>query len=187
MFQQQKGRWDHPHAYGDKLPTNTTRILLLGSSPRVWGQGTCLTANGHITRIIPTRMGTRVCRFHLQHEYKDHPHAYGDKSSFIEKIVTTMGSSPRVWGQVSFCRGRTVRYRIIPTRMGTSVLKTLLAKVLWDHPHAYGDKAAVFFRDDVLGGSSPRVWGQASLGYRVGLKLRDHPHAYGDKGFSIQI
>ena len=31
---------DHPHAYGDKKEQEDTRNLLVGSSPRVWGQET---------------------------------------------------------------------------------------------------------------------------------------------------
>ena len=72
-----------------------------------------------------------------------------------------------------------------------------------DHPHAYGDKKIARLSDGVLKGSSPRVWGQASIIFlvtflggiiptRMGtsskkrsskIKDRDHPHAYGDKKY----
>ena len=70
-----------------------------------------------------------------------------------------------------------------------------------DHPHAYGDKFFMYFCASFCAGSSPRVWGQETVGKdkkmknriiptRMGtsflpilpdLLQRDHPHAYGDK------
>ena len=34
-------------------------------------------------------------------EYEDHPHAYGDKRSYVLLQFPPAGSSPRVWGQVN--------------------------------------------------------------------------------------
>ncbi len=49
---------DHPHACGDKACSHEGYAILLGSSPRVWGQVAvflfALVARG----IIPTRVGT---------------------------------------------------------------------------------------------------------------------------------
>ena len=50
---------DHPHAYGDKKPTVIRIKRLVGSSPRVWGQGYRSARTGDSSG--------------------DHPHAYGDK------------------------------------------------------------------------------------------------------------
>ena len=78
--------------------------------------------------------------------------------------------------------------------------------MLWDHPHAYGDKRSPFRFRLYFPGSSPRVWGQALLRFgccgwlgiiptRMGTRcflsvhralLRDHPHAYGDKFIALQ-
>ena len=72
-------RKDHPHAYGDKLASPETSILLKGSSPRVWGQAGQMGDKGPQYRIIPTRMGTSgELPMSIIHR-KDHPHAYGDK------------------------------------------------------------------------------------------------------------
>ena len=91
--------------------------------------------------------------------------------------------------------------RIIPTRMGTSTSRSCYCTETEDHPHAYGDKHTQAFYPCSNTGSSPRVWGQASLvggdpatiriiPTRMGTSLRaiasssferDHPHAYGDK------
>ena len=50
--------------------------------------------------------------------------------------------------------------RIIPTRMGTRVNKWNKSYILWDHPHAYGDKKKINTVANQIEGSSPRVWGQ---------------------------
>ena len=92
-------------------------------------------------------------------------------------------------------------YRIIPTRMGTSLRRQKKQSLLLNHPHAYGDKFADVFCVIGMRGSSPRVWGQVSaiLAFRNEILIiptrmgtsrvhgraprrrRDHPHAYGDK------
>ena len=56
------GDWDHPHAYGDKKSFCSNEHGLSGSSPRVWGQEGKNSFAVVTGRIIPTRMGTRICR-----------------------------------------------------------------------------------------------------------------------------
>ena len=85
--------------------------------------------------------------------------------------------------------------------MGTSYAPARYMTVVWDHPHAYGDKQEPSQIGCKIAGSSPRVWGQASslkkthapcgiIPTRMGTSIevasqksceRDHPHAYGDK------
>ena len=192
---------DHPHAYGDKnFPCSSSRSGK-GSSPRVWGQATYTTDGDSIMRIIPTRMGTSDGAATGNKSKEDHPHAYGDKLFALKSSILPMGSSPRVWGQVSAAFCVAVNHGIIPTRMGTSRLSPFGAEGSEDHPHAYGDKLVLIYGISLIAGSSPRVWGQvdpSSLAsnngriiptrmgtsyIRYGIKLgkQDHPHAYGDK------
>ena len=70
-----------------------------GSSPRVWGQGTCKDFNVSLCGIIPTRVGTRLNAIRNSASQKDHPHACGDKSKDFFILFDSVGSSPRVWGQ----------------------------------------------------------------------------------------
>ena len=90
---------------------------------------------------------------------------------------------------------------IIPTRVGTSQQGLCCFLGKQDHPHACGDKEQVLDTLYDTGGSSPRVWGQASTAIfkpktiriiptRVGTRdylvtvlvvFEDHPHACGDK------
>ena len=172
---------DHPHACGDKKRNCAFLAFAPGSSPRVWGQGIYGQCVKSAARIIPTRMGTSplppsVTRFRL-----DHPHAYGDKRLSLTGANFCRGSSPRVWGQVSF--------------------STSARRICKDHPHAYGDKQFTFGNIYDFQGSSPRVWRQEENNYshkitsriiptRMGTRFpvgsferkgQDHPHAYGDK------
>ena len=85
-------------------------------------------------------MGTRGCGSGSKGSYKDHPHAYGDKSFKIARLSDGVGSSPRVWGQDWELLQEHYNLRIIPTRMGTSRASSDRCGRLKDHPHAYGDK-----------------------------------------------
>ena len=51
---------DHPHACGDKYHQILSESIQRGSSPRVWGQAVMVEGCTDITRIIPTRVGTRI-------------------------------------------------------------------------------------------------------------------------------
>ena len=97
-----------------------------------------------LTRIIPTRVGTRRNTSTNPNIRVDHPHACGDK---LLRLVTEdhiIGSSPRVWGQVFGVIPVLLVYRIIPTRVGTRVLQNLLSLQRKDHPHACGDKQYIY-------------------------------------------
>ena len=131
---------DHPHACGDKGHLTALCLADGGSSPRVWGQVSSQRCLQLWSRIIPTRVGTSgevpdydcVCR--------DHPHACGDKSLYLHFSRLSLGSSPRVWGQVSDIIVSLRTSRIIPTRVGTSKMTKKEEWEAKDHPHACGDK-----------------------------------------------
>ena len=65
--------------------------------------------------------------------------------------------------------------------MGTSLLVLCQVYPVWDHPHAYGDKALLLSKTNSHQGSSPRVWGQVTVATATEVSTKDHPHAYGDK------
>ena len=72
---------DHPHACGDKAFETVGQWKLVGSSPRVWGQGFSFCHVSSSLRIIPTRVGTSIYHRKLMICVWDHPHACGDKSA----------------------------------------------------------------------------------------------------------
>ena len=112
-------------------------------------------------------MGTSSAILFIRADKKDHPHAYGDKASSSADGFRVPGSSPRVWGQVYPKDVKAYNFRIIPTRMGTSVPGKDIFNVQQDHPHAYGDKLYHRIFDLSRGGSSPRVWGQVVDDYYI--------------------
>ena len=151
-----------------------------------------------MTRIIPTRMGTRRYPTNPVRLAGDHPHAYGDKCYTTVCVGVSVGSSPRVWGQVAGQMSRIVSSRIIPTRMGTSTYPFCYLKVHKDHPHAYGDKLHHSLHSSSVPGSSPRVWGQGKscknlipavriIPTRMGTSTPPYYHQVNDWGSSPRV
>ena len=133
-------RTDHPHACGDKCHRGQICRYKQGSSPRVWGQVVFFLYFSCFLRIIPTRVGTRLLAAPHFLLSADHPHACGDKASFDVVPIISIGSSPRVWGQVLATVLSFLPAGIIPTRVGTRRVYSTRLSFQQDHPHAYGDK-----------------------------------------------
>ena len=85
----------------------------------MWGQVDADFTVDLSDRIIPTRVGTSTDVQSALKEYRDHPHACGDKLVFRYAEELPSGSSPRVWGQVCQIYSVIVIQGIIPTRVGT--------------------------------------------------------------------
>ena len=128
----------------------------------MWGQATFPSDEKKIMRIIPTRVGTSFTKRSQNYHIEDHPHACGDKPFFNSGQLGFIGSSPRVWGQGLRLQLLVTRYRIIPTRVGTSGMSFLRLITPRDHPHACGDKKKSYILSPIVTGSSPRVWGQVA-------------------------
>ena len=111
----------HPHACGDKFSCRCVIIEVAGSSPRVWGQVFSSTHFSVSGGIIPTRVGTSCPMRRLALVLQDHPHACGDKYIKNTNRQQSIGSSPRVWGQVANQGCGIGLGGIIPTRVGTSL------------------------------------------------------------------
>ncbi len=109
----------------------------------MWGQGAVGASKSSCHAIIPTRVGTRVQVLTNIKLSGDHPHACGDKCAKACMPLLRIESSPRVWGQGATMGNTAFSYRIIPTRVGTSMMEISLLFLARDHPHACGDKSAV--------------------------------------------
>ena len=127
----------------------------------MWGQVSDTGYTKNLSRIIPTRVGTSSWDKIFEEFSMDHPHACGDKVCCSMTVKPSLGSSPRVWGQGKVGMYHQMRWRIIPTRVGTSAIAPDRALGCKDHPHACGDKSRTHKVNRQLRGSSPRVWGQA--------------------------
>ena len=86
----------------------------------MWGQAGQCRGNEAAAGIIPTRVGTSDEELMNELKKRDHPHACGDKSSITALVASSMGSSPRVWGQAIVYDNNKANRGIIPTRVGTS-------------------------------------------------------------------
>jgi len=91
------------------------------------------------------------------------------------------GSSPRVWGKEGKRHLQWETSRIIPTRVGKSATRRAGSPQTSDHPHACGEKPVVFEVQDVLDGSSPRVWGKGVLAIAVVFDFRIIPTRVGKR------
>ena len=129
----------------------------------MWGQVPFSAVIPYVIRIIPMRVGTRRCSASLLRLAGDHPHACGDKLSFLSSSGTYTGSSPCVWGQEDSFHTTFTKLWIIPMRVGTRSRVTVLRVRPQDHPHACGDKVSDMRRSQTAHGSSPCVWGQVAL------------------------
>ena len=85
----------------------------------MWGQDNQPSRTGDKFRIIPTRVGTSIALLHRLNSDRDHPHACGDKIPVLVTVAFSLGSSPRVWGQVAVVGLGLYAVRIIPSRVGT--------------------------------------------------------------------
>ena len=148
----------------------------------MWGQELAKMEEQDRLRIIPTRVGTRLYEKKTQGGAEDHPHACGDKH--LHEIVNRCkrGSSPRVWGQAVDGTDMSFANRIIPTRVGTSLISLLVTTNLWDHPHACGDKLMSLLSRGNITGSSPRVWGQDATPLTISPSKRIIPTRVGTRG-----
>ena len=89
----------------------------------MWGQAVKFLYQTFPFGIIPTRVGTSIIIAILNLIIRDHPHACGDKPEWHIKGDCIPGSSPRVWGQAFHRTLGYAKHRIIPTRVGTSIVR----------------------------------------------------------------
>ena len=93
------------------------------------------------------------------------------------------GSSPRVWEQEPCNVEQGEGHRIIPTRVGTSFGFALFTFLVWDHPHACGDKRDMQAITATLKRIIPTRVGTSIFTVFIYVFSQDHPHACGDKDY----
>ena len=132
-------RWDHPHVCGEQWVSIDYGITNPGSSPRMRGAVDRDVVLAVVLGIIPARAGSSCKSDTRARSPWDHPRACGEQRQL--EIVPWLygGSSPRVRGAGSPCRG---------CRSGS-----------WDHPRACGEQPSSSLAKFLAVGSSPRVRG----------------------------
>ena len=131
---------------------------------------------------------------------EDHPHAGGENGVGTIHHLTSIGPSPRGWGELKQARFYALNERTIPTRVGRTVIRCPDWGHSEDHPHAGGENCSAPASQGAAVGPSPRGWGEllaqflsmrrvGTIPTRVGrtnmntsrsLAYKDHPHAGGE-------
>ena len=194
------GAADHPHAGGEHSLHGSSPSCMNGPSPRGWGAPRTRPRDARQCRTIPTRVGSTQPIKNSLTLSPDHPHAGGEHCKPRTRNEDGTGPSPRGWGaQRSPTRCRPGP-RTIPTRVGSTYLRSRAIPVNPDHPHAGGEHLVPLASANSRSGPSPRGWGALPKGRpipqpprtiptRVGStggvqivtgKAADHPHAGGE-------
>ena len=176
---------DHPRACGELNAATNLPAGLSGSSPRMRGTPTGVTATKGFDRIIPAHAGNSARRQARQPRRPDHPRACGELAGGSLNGLHVLGSSPRMRGtpaRMGECRAQR---RIIPAHAGNSPAVTLLAFSSTDHPRACGELASSDPIGVQLDGSSPRMRGTLLRSGCGRSRSTDHPRACGELGYSF--
>ncbi len=140
----------------------TARLIIGGSSPRMWGTPFCLSGVLADDRFIPTHVGNTVANRAPSSSVPVHPHACGEHLRVNYARQNGFGSSPRMWGTLVSDGFNTMCERFIPTHVGNTHLGSFLKRFPSVHPHACGEHLCSGDRKPRGTGSSPRMWGTLS-------------------------
>ena len=138
-------------------------------------------------RFIPTPVGNSPCGVSNTIIESVHPHACGELCRRFQKIITDLGSSPRLWGTHYMGRKSKRFIRFIPTPVGNSKSVKYPACVLTVHPHACGELFYDIPQIFLHFGSSPRLWGTRGYRYHRMSHRRFIPTPVGNSPDEIQI
>ena len=160
---------DHPRGCGEKYPASTSSCPRRGSSPRVRGEGGLPPAAAHERGIIPAGAGRSVIIVRRALIARDHPRGCGEKPDGVTHLDSSLGSSPRVRGEVSFGFLLFALSGIIPAGAGRSAPGSSPPFVPRDHPRGCGEKVCEADGVEHQLGSSPRVRGEGTVLLKVAL------------------
>ena len=196
---------DHPRGCGEKPTCASGIIRVLGSSPRVRGEGVVNHGSVSSLGIIPAGAGRSTSSRRATPRFGDHPRGCGEKLRGRRGGGGLRGSSPRVRGEAHLHRSAEGGVGIIPAGAGRSRGRPIPHKRGRDHPRGCGEKTSASAASRRPMGSSPRVRGEglrrcalmplpgiipAGAGRRLWQPFRppflwDHPRGCGEKPSSV--
>ncbi len=145
------------------LPSPSTSVIVLAafcdSSPYPWGT---LLRQGQIgvqPRFIPTPVGNTTVGLCRHGTVTVHPHTRGEHPSSGSLQKTLRGSSPHPWGTQEWPFSTLTASGFIPTPVGNTTRRLLLARAATVHPHTRGEHTGGCIAARSGPGSSPHPWG----------------------------
>ena len=160
----------HPHACGEHDSATLAQGSHVGSSPRLWGTLLDLRIGEPLFRFIPTPVGNTHPDASTETERPVHPHACGEHCVNGSVFCSLSGSSPRLWGTLSWFAFSIFPVRFIPTPVGNTRPGRQTDPSEPVHPHACGEHSSSTLSAWSSSGSSPRLWG--TRGFRCSVSLQ---------------
>ncbi len=90
---------DHPHACGENQAAHGPPLVMVGPSPRMWGEHHLERRASLRSRTIPTHVGRTTVSTPPMARSSDHPHACGENVTGDTSRSRENGPSPRMWGE----------------------------------------------------------------------------------------
>ena len=152
-------RRDHPRVCGEHAVDVAVVASVSGSSPRMRGTHIeCSCLNGTV-RIIPAYAGNTTLPAIPKCGRWDHPRVCGEHSCNGSRLLSILGSSPRMRGTRELTVSVGVDAGIIPAYAGNTTSSFTNTLLDGDHPRVCGEHHACHPNAVPDRGSSPRMRG----------------------------
>ena len=145
---------------GEKLTPWQSRLLNMGSPPRVRGKARSNIPAGSGKRITPACAGKSLWCSPACHRGRDHPRVCGEKAYNLVISGSEWGSPPRVRGKVIHGVLNGIHDRITPAYAGKRYFDFIISLASWDHPRVCGEKSDSGNARKPNTGSPPRMRGK---------------------------
>ena len=154
---------DHPRVCGEKQHVVVTRVLGMGSPPRMRGKAAHWAKAVSAEGITPAYAGKSSAHRPSWSYAWDHPRVCGEKKISAKKLWTASGSPPRMRGKAALPPCRFCHVGITPAYAGKSLTIPNLYTRNRDHPRVCGEK--MYPKNEVwfVTGSPPRMRGKATV------------------------
>ena len=174
---------DHPRVCGEKSTEEDDQSAIRGSPPRVRGEAGGHSERRTLKRITPACAGRSRRMKQWTQDRKDNHRVCGEKDRRPLSVSCSMGSPPRVRGEVRVAVLVLAERRITPACAGRRRVVGRVCLAAWDHPRVCGEKRFAGISAVSSSGSPPRVRGEDDRGV---LRLYAHritPACAGRSGF----
>ena len=107
-----------PTHVGENAIGFTHYLGIVGTSPRMWGKRQLQASRPRDDRYIPTHVGKTSGVGRKVSGLPVHPHACGENAALSGYVLTSNGTSPRMWGKRPYSAQDQAQKRYIPTHVG---------------------------------------------------------------------